>query len=414
MKNSSLYIHWPFCASKCPYCDFNSHVIRDIDLNKFADAYFRDFEILAEILNSYEVSSVYFGGGTPSLMPISVMEKILNSVFKLNLSKDIEITIECNPTSFEVEKFRIFQEMGINRISLGIQSFCNDSLKFLGRNHDAKTGIYAIENARKIFDRYSFDLIYALPNQTLFDLEKELKFVDELIGDHISLYQLTIEENTQFYNMYKQGKLIELNDEIATDMYEYVDNFLKNKDIHAYEVSNYAKEGQHSRHNMSYWEMDNYIGIGPGAYSRIYRGYSEVNYDILECKNVLEKSLCGSNGFPMSFSMIPSPKSWAFGKNGHNKHGLPIESCEYLTERNVIIDAFITGLRTINGVNLAKLSSILGSKFDIDKNILIPIYSLEEEGFISIKENFIYATERGKRVLNSLVSLIDSRVFKFL
>jgi putative oxygen-independent coproporphyrinogen III oxidase len=307
---TSLYIHWPFCESKCPYCDFNSHVSDSIQYDKWLTAYLREIEYYSRKLKNYpsslrkqgpsgsaneinkiktstkqldsrlrgkdklggelEIDSIFFGGGTPSLMKPEMIKALLDKVRKEFTVKDnIEITLEANPSSFETEKFKDFKAAGINRVSIGVQSFDENNLKFLGRKHDKKQAIHAIEQAGKIFGNFSFDLIYALPSQNLDNWGKELDYALSFGSPHISLYQLTIEKGTPFYADYHKGKFKLPEEELQTDLYLLTLEKCKAKGLERYEISNFAKRGYESQHNMNYWLQNDYIGIGPGAHGRI-------------------------------------------------------------------------------------------------------------------------------------------------
>ncbi|MCB1532653.1 MAG: coproporphyrinogen III oxidase [Alphaproteobacteria bacterium] len=265
-----VYIHWPFCLSKCPYCDFNSHVREGIDEAAWRAAYVRSVEHYAQRLPGRQVRSIFFGGGTPSLMSPETAEAIISEIQKnWQVSNDVEITLEANPTSVEIEKFRAFQMAGVNRVSIGVQALNDTDLKFLGREHSAKEAIQAIETARKVFDRYSFDLIYARPEQSLSAWEDELARAQDLADSHLSLYQLTIERNTPFYMSHEQGLFSIPEEGLAADFYTLTQEVMEGYGLPAYEVSNHARAGEESRHNMIYWTYGDYVGIGPGAHGRI-------------------------------------------------------------------------------------------------------------------------------------------------
>ena len=265
-----LYIHWPFCLSKCPYCDFNSHVREHIDQEKFKTAFVRELEYYAQLTNHLPVSSIFFGGGTPSLMPADTVAAIIDTAQKnWHFKNDIEITLEANPTSTEVEKFHDFKAAGVNRVSLGVQSLRDDELQKLGREHSAAQAIRAIETSQNVFDRSSFDLIYAREGQTLKAWEAELREGLTYADAHMSLYQLTIEPGTAFHTRFQRGDLTIPDDETAAEFYELTQSMMGDAGLPAYEVSNHAKPGEESRHNLIYWHYGQYAGIGPGAHGRI-------------------------------------------------------------------------------------------------------------------------------------------------
>ena len=253
----SIYIHWPFCEKKCPYCDFNSHVSKqEINYDDWLTAYKKELLFYKSITSYTHVKSIFLGGGTPSLMPVSLIEKLLIFISDTWAANDnIEITMEANPNSVEASKFEDLASVGVNRVSIGVQSFKNQNLLFLGRTHGRKEAIKAIASAKKFFKEYSFDLIYALPNQTIADLKVELKEASYYLSTHISCYQLTIEPNTAFASLYRLGALKPLSDDRSAQMYLVVSEFLEKHNISRYEVSNYAKLGHESYHNLNYCVM---------------------------------------------------------------------------------------------------------------------------------------------------------------
>lgn len=274
----SLYVHWPFCLAKCPYCDFNSHVATDIDTKSWQQALVTDLERQAE--NTYqqleiesgkiELKSVFFGGGTPSLMPPAIIEALLTKAAGLfTIDPDIEITAEANPTSAETAKLKGFYGAGINRLSLGVQSLRESGLQFLGREHSAKDALTALEEAAKLFPRWSADLIYGLPEQSEEDWRAQLEEIILYAPSHLSCYQLTIEPGTQFYTRHKKGERLTGDADNIADLYLLTETILKEKGLSAYEISNYAKQGEASQHNLNYWQTGNWLGIGPGAHGRL-------------------------------------------------------------------------------------------------------------------------------------------------
>jgi len=266
-----LYIHWPFCLSKCPYCDFNTHAYEGVDHDRWLVAYLKTLEYYAEKTEGRILSSVFFGGGTPSLMEPRVVASVLERVRALWQCDDaLEISMEANPTSVENAKLAAFAYAGVNRISLGVQALHDDDLKFLGREHSAGEALKALEIARKNFERVSFDLIYARPEQSLDDWSRELQQVIDLDIKHVSTYQLTIERNTAFYYDHEQGVFSVPKQDVAADFYALTQDVLGRGGLHAYELSNHAlDEAQQCRHNLIYWNYHDYIGIGPGAHGRL-------------------------------------------------------------------------------------------------------------------------------------------------
>ena len=262
-KHFAVYIHWPYCLSKCPYCDFSSRVCSDIDESLLWQGYQRDIQ---QWIKGGAIQSIFFGGGTPSLMTPKLTEKIINEIAKYaSLSADCEITMEANPDAIDLFKLRDFKSLGVNRLSLGVQALSDSDLHFLGRKHTLQTACQRIDEAKTVFDRINIDLIYARPNQTLTSWKKELKKAIEFGLSHYSLYQLTIEENTVF----GQKKIKPADEKTAADLYRLTDDIMAAAGLPAYEVSNYARLGQECRHNLTYWYGQDYIGIGPAAHGRI-------------------------------------------------------------------------------------------------------------------------------------------------
>lgn len=379
-KAISLYIHWPFCKSKCPYCDFNSHVREAINPKQWEQAYLAELSYFLPPIQGRTVESVFFGGGTPSLMPPSIVEAILDKLAAIcHLPKDTEVTLEANPTSVEAEKFRQFKQAGVNRLSLGIQSLDDKALHFLGREHNAAEALQAIRLARDTFSRYSFDLIYARPGQTPETWEAELKQALALAGGHLSLYQLTIEKGTPFYNAYRQAQFTLPDEEASAVLYELTEAMMDAEGMPAYEVSNYALPGQECRHNLVYWRYGEYLGIGPGAHSRL---------TMTEEKHAL--------------MAIHHPENWL--KQITTKgHGL--QSQQALTTQEMLEECLLMGLRLQEGVELAKLQSLYG----IDKAIFtlnLALKPLIAEGLLTLTPTHLKTTPAGRLVLNSLVGKV--------
>lgn len=266
-----VYVHWPFCLSKCPYCDFNSHVRHAaIDESRYVAAFAAEIATTAQRIPGRTVSSIFFGGGTPSLMQPSTVAAILEAIAKhWTLAPDAEISLEANPTSVEATRFRGYRAAGVNRVSLGVQALDNRELKGLGRLHTAEEALAAVAIARGIFERYSFDLIYARPDQTPAMWTAELKQAISEAAEHLSLYQLTIEAETPFAALHKAGKLITPNDDRARELYDITQDVCGAAGLPAYEVSNHARPGAECRHNLVYWRGHEYAGIGPGAHGRL-------------------------------------------------------------------------------------------------------------------------------------------------
>ncbi len=357
----AIYIHYPFCKSKCPYCDFNSHVREKTDDEIWLQAYLKELAYFREITGNRQVASIFFGGGTPSLMNPKTTNGILDYINKnWQLDKNTEVTLEANPTSVEYQKFKDFHAAGVNRVSIGVQSFDEKELKFLGREHSSGEAKTAIEFAAKIFPRYSFDLIYALPEQNLKTWQHNLTDALKLTNGHISLYQLTIEPNTNFAAQYKNGAFKIPENELAAEFYEATQNICEAHGLPAYEISNHARPGQESRHNLSYWQYDEYIGIGPGAHGRI-NGHASV--------------------------MTKSPEKW-LEKVAAQNHGL--EEWTNLSEREKFEEKVMMGMRLNGGIRT-------------DTSILNNLETLRQNGFIEYSGDYIKPTKTGLLMLNSLV-----------
>ena len=265
----ALYIHWPFCVSKCPYCDFNSHVREGVDTELWQNILFWDMDFEADQAARTPLESIFFGGGTPSLMPPKLVGALLKKAQLLwGFAPNIEITLEANPSSVEASKFTDLASAGINRVSLGVQSLHDEALNFLGRLHNAQEALAALETAQSVFNRVSFDLIYARPSQTLDQWRAELARALSFGTDHLSLYQLTIEPQTRFASDVRRSIFTPLDDDMSADMFELTREMTAAAGLPAYEVSNHAKVGQESRHNLTYWRYQDYAGIGPGAHGR--------------------------------------------------------------------------------------------------------------------------------------------------
>ena len=266
-----VYVHWPFCLSKCPYCDFNSHVRHaPIDEERFARAFAREIETTAARAPGRTVTSIFLGGGTPSLMQPQTVGSILDSIGKhWRVADNVEVTLEANPTSVEATRFRGYRAAGVNRVSLGVQALDDASLKALGRLHSAREALDAVAIARSAFDRYSFDLIYARPDQTPQMWADELKLAISEAAEHLSLYQLTIEEGTPFFGLHAAGKLKTPDEAVARALYDVTQEVCAHHGLPAYEISNHARAGAECQHNLVYWRGDEYAGIGPGAHGRL-------------------------------------------------------------------------------------------------------------------------------------------------
>jgi putative oxygen-independent coproporphyrinogen III oxidase len=326
----ALYIHWPFCLVKCPYCDFNSHVRDRIDLGQWQTAMLADMTHEASLTEGKKISSLFFGGGTPSLMPPELVGKVIEKACNLwGFTKDIEITLEANPSSVETSRFADLASVGVNRISLGLQSFDDQALQFLGRPHNVTEGLAALVVAQTHFERVSFDLIYALPEQSLSTWKSQLERALAFGTGHLSLYQLTIEPGTRFATMVRAGAFTPLEENMAADMFDLTHEITAAAGLPAYEVSNHARPSEESRHNLTYWRYRDYCGIGPGAHGR-RAGRATVRHR--------------------------KPENWlaAIGTQGQG-----ISEERILGQREQACEAMLMGLRLAEGIDLAQLAARL-------------------------------------------------------
>ncbi len=369
-----IYIHWPFCESKCPYCDFNSHVARHIDQDAWKAAYLSELDRYATETAGRVVTSVFFGGGTPSLMDPDTVAEVIERIKKLwPVANDLEITLEANPGSVETSRFKAYRDGGVSRISMGIQALNDEDLRRLGRLHTAREAMNAFDIARNTFERVSFDLIYARQNQSLKDWEVELKSALTLSIDHLSLYQLTIEDGTAFGDRYALGKLRGLPDEdLGADMFDLTQEVCGAAGMPAYEVSNHARDGAQSRHNLIYWRYGDYLGIGPGAHGRI------------TINGVRHATVCYSN-----------PKRWLEAVAAKS----PEQSRESLLREDETTEFLLMGLRLREGIDLSRYDAF--AKSPLEPAI---IRHLTKIGMLHPSEKRLVVTDQGFKVLNSVIS----------
>ena len=375
-----IYVHWPFCASKCPYCDFNSHVrAGGIDEAGFLRAYRRELRHWAELAPGRSVGSIFFGGGTPSLMSAATVAAILDDIASLwSVDADAEITLEANPSSVEAARFRGYRTAGINRVSLGVQSLLDADLRGLGRLHTVGEALAAIDVSRATFDRFSFDLIYARPGQTLQSWQAELAQALKLAGRHLSLYQLTIEAGTPFAELHARGKLRVPESELAHDFYELTQELTEQAGLRAYEISNHAAAGEECRHNLLYWRYGEYAGLGPGAHGR-------VAIDGTRHATVTERQ----------------PERWV-GRVEADGHG--ISESAPLSRSEQADEALLMGLRLREGVDLRRLAAIGGLQPKGDT-----VRELTEAGLIErVGSGRLRASRSGRVVLNEVVLRLAS------
>lgn len=384
-KAFGVYVHWPFCAAKCPYCDFNSHVRHEpIDQAMFADAFRQEISHMAAMAPGREVTSIFFGGGTPSLMEVSTLEAILDEIAKRwSVSSDVEISLEANPQSVDASRFAGYHKAGVNRVSLGVQSLRDDQLKFLGRLHNADEARRAIETAREHFPRISFDLIYARPEQTTQAWEKELREAIELAADHLSLYQLTIEHGTAFFDLHERGKFKIPNEDRSAELYELTQAITGDAGFETYEISNHAKPGSECQHNLVYWRGQEYAGIGPGAHGRLH-----------------------TNEGRLATATIKNPENW-WQQVMVKGHGIEDQEC--LDREEHADELIIMGLRLAEGFDPARYMEISGQELPADKiNFLQGLGMIDE-----LPNGKLRATQKGFLVLDAVVADLASDAPEF-
>ena len=375
-----VYIHWPFCRSKCPYCDFNSHVRERIDHARWRRALLSELEHYAQDTKGRTVTSIFFGGGTPSLMEPETVAALIQRVRDLwPVAHDVEITLEANPTSAEIEKFRAFRAVGVNRVSLGVQSLVANDLQFLGRQHDAAQALAAVQMAAQTFDRFSFDLIYARPNQTLEQWRQELDRALAFAAGHISLYQLTIEPGTQFEQAVARGDFRVLDEERAAELYEATVARLGAAGLADYEISNFARPGEESRHNLTYWRYGDYVGIGPGAHGRLTLG-----------------------GEKLATRQHRAPEAWLdlVERDGH-----ATRQRDLVPRPERLNEMLMMGLRLKEGVPLARIEQESGQSFAqaMDQARL---QRLVDGGFLVCADDRLIATSSGRQRLDAVLAAL--------
>ena len=369
----ALYIHWPFCVSKCPYCDFNSHVREGVDVDAWRGALLADMAHEAALTGERALTSIFFGGGTPSLMPPALVADLIAAADRhWGLAPDVEITLEANPNSVEAARFADLATAGVNRVSLGVQALDNQALHFLGRAHDVDEGLAALATAQRVFDRVSFDLIYARPGQSEADWEAELARALGYGTGHLSLYQLTIEPGTRFATLVAQGKLTPADPDHGATLYELTQAMTGAAGISAYEISNHARPGQESRHNLTYWRYGDYAGIGPGAHGRR-----------TDQATVRHKK----------------PENWmnAVARNGHGA-----QSEDPLAAEDRARETLLMGLRLREGVDLDRivaLSGIARARL-VDDRAVTRLIGL---GLIDRQDSRIQVTPAGMLLLDAIL-----------
>jgi oxygen-independent coproporphyrinogen-3 oxidase len=370
----AVYIHWPFCRSKCPYCDFNSHVRAAVDEQAWTAALIADLDRQAALAPKHEVVSIFFGGGTPSLMPPDTAAALIERVKRhWQTAPDLEITLEANPNSAEAKRFAGFAQAGVNRLSLGVQALDPAALRFLGRGHDRAEAIAAIELSRKLFARTSFDLIYARPGQSLAAWRRELDKALSLAGEHLSLYQLTIEPGTAFHTRAAKGELDMPDDETAAALFEMTQERLAARGMPAYEISNHARPGAESRHNLAYWRYEDYLGIGPGAHGRITR-----------------------DGVKYATRQRRLPEAWLKQPEFEETVAIP--------RKTAIEEMAMMGLRITQGVSRAKLEALAGRP--VEALFGGALTRLIDGGFVVLDDERLAATAAGRQRLNAVLGAL--------
>ena len=370
----ALYVHWPFCVSKCPYCDFNSHVRDVVDQAAWRDALLADLAFEARLLPGRRLSSIFFGGGTPSLMEPSTVAAIIEAAHESFIpADDVEITLEANPNSVEAGRFAELAATGVNRLSLGLQSFDEQALKFLGRAHSAHEGFDALDIAQKHFPRVSFDLIYALPGDTEASWSTALQFALAFGTSHLSLYQLTIEPGTRFATMVARREFEPLDEDRAAALYELTDAMTSAAGLPAYEISNHARPGQESRHNLTYWRYGDYAGIGPGAHGR---------------------------RLGMRTQRHKKPENFL---SAIRRHGNGIVEEDRLSPRQAGDEALVMGLRLSEGIDAEAIAGRFGLASIVDWE---RIDRLVAPGHLDREGGRIALTSRGRLVLDAILGEI--------
>jgi putative oxygen-independent coproporphyrinogen III oxidase len=370
----AIYIHWPFCRSKCPYCDFNSHVRERVEASAWTSALIADLDRQAELAPEHQVVSIFFGGGTPSLMPPETAAALIERVKRhWRTAPGLEITLEANPNSAEAERFAGFADAGVNRLSLGVQALDREALKFLGRGHDRGEALAAIMLSRELFRRTSFDLIYARPGQSVVAWQRELDEALALAGDHLSLYQLTIEPGTAFHTRAAKGEFTVLDEEDAAALFELTQERLAAHGMPAYEISNHARPGAECRHNLAYWRYEDYLGIGPGAHGRVTR-----------------------NGIKYATRQRRLPEAWLKQPE--------FEEMGPIARETAVEEMVMMGLRLAEGISRAHLEAL--AECDTETLFGIGLARLIDGGFIELDEHRLVATIAGRQRLNAVLAML--------
>ena len=378
-KPIALYIHWPFCKAKCPYCDFNSHVRPAADRPRFAAALLRELQSLASRLGPRPLSSIFFGGGTPSLMDTASVAALIDAAMRaFPPIADCEITLEANPTSVEAEKFKELRAAGVNRLSLGVQSLHDETLRFLGREHSVTEALHAVALAQTHFARVSFDLIYAHRGQTAKEWDEDLTRALAFGTEHLSLYQLTLEPSTPFLYRAQRGEALTVGEDDAAELYAITQARMEAAGLPAYEISNHARPGAESRHNLAYWRYQDYAGLGPGAHGRLS----------------LDGKVYATVG-------IRAPEGWALRVEAEGV-GTDETLIDLETQKR---EALLMGLRLREGIDLAVWQKRFGEPLTQTLD-LAAVLRLKGSGHVEMNETTLRATRAGALVLNTILSEI--------
>ena len=373
-----VYVHWPFCAAKCPYCDFNSHVRAHFDETAWSSAISREIGFFASQMAPWRphVDSIFFGGGTPSLMSGHAVDATLKAISNYwPLAEEVEITLEANPSSADASRFHDYRTAGVNRLSLGIQALNDADLKFLGRLHDVAEAKKAVNLAVANFERVSIDLIYARPDQSVAQWRAELRDAISLGAAHLSLYQLTIEEGTPFAALARTGGLAPIDDDTAADLYEVTQEITEGAGLPAYEISNHARPGQECRHNLVYWRYGCYVGVGPGAHGRLLFGDQR-----------------------MATSNERLPERW-LARVAQDGHGIG-ESVS-ISQDVAAREHLLMNLRLSEGIDLGVYSAQWDRQIDDQR-----VAALADDGLVSLNGTRLIATGKGRLVLNALIAAL--------
>ena len=382
LQSLAVYIHWPFCKFKCHYCDFNSHVREQVEHKDWAVAYLRELRHYRDLTGPRQIESIFFGGGTPSLMEPATVEAVIGAVHDLwGIPQGTEVTLEANPTSTEAEKLKGFKSAGVNRVSLGVQSLRDADLKQLTRQHSAAEGLAAVKTAASVFDRYSFDIIYARPDQTVDSWKEELAEALQYARGHMSLYQLTIEEGTKFHTLHERGELVVPDGDTGASFYEATQEMMEAAGMPAYEVSNHAKPGDESRHNMVYWRYGDYAGIGPGAHGRLT-----------------------IDGVKRATRAHRAPELWM---ERVNRHGHGAHDMETVDAAGRGREMLMMGLRLMEGADLVKFQNETQKDFSAFVNAK-RLRMLLEEGLLEVSPVRLTATPKGRQRLNAVLAYLLS------